>query len=202
MPQLKYIAQRASRKKINLLKKSAKATFPISKCFWKSPTKIVLKTVKRYVSDVIPIPILTAFGYGKKIAITGAIKKISAESIMIFADVQVKHAEHLIKRPLKDTVSEAVAKKADAIIITGKWTGDPPTIEDVLEAKKAAKNIPVILGSGITSKNVKRYNVDGLIVGSYFKGDGDPKEKDFHNIFPWKVKMQKKRIERFMQSIG
>src|SRR3989339_268670 len=129
-------------------------------------------------------------------------KKISAESIMIFADVQVKHAEHLIKRPLKDTVSEAVAKKADAIIITGKWTGDPPTIEDVLEAKKAAKNIPVILGSGITSKNVKRYNVDGLIVGSYFKGDGDPKEKDFHNIFPWKVKMQKKRIERFMQSIG
>ena len=64
---------------MNLLKKSARATFPISKCFWKSPTKIVLKTVKRYVSDVIPIPILTAFGYGKKIAITGAIKKISAE---------------------------------------------------------------------------------------------------------------------------
>lgn len=129
-------------------------------------------------------------------------KKISAEDILIFADVQVKHAEHLIKRPLKDAVREAMAKKADAIIITGKWTGDPPTIEDVLEAKKAAKNILVILGSGITSENTREYDVDGLIVGSYFKGDGDPKEKDFHNIFPWKVKMQKKRIKKFMQGIS
>lgn len=128
-------------------------------------------------------------------------KKISAENVMIFADIQVKHAKHLIKHSLKDAVRKAVVKKTDAIIITGKWTGDPPTVKDVLEAKKAAKDIPVILGSGITSKNVKRYDVDGLIVGSYFKGDGDPKEKDFHNIFPWKVKMQKKRIKKFMQSL-
>lgn len=129
-------------------------------------------------------------------------KKISAENIMIFADIQVKHAEHLIKRPLKDAVREAMAKEADAIIITGKWTGDPPIVKDVLEAKEVAKNIPVILGSGITPKNAKSYNIDGLIVGSYFKGDGDPKEKNFHNIFPWKVKMQKKRIKKIMQSIG
>ena len=128
-------------------------------------------------------------------------KKINAEDIMIFADVQVKHAEHLIKRPLKNAIQEAAYKKADAVIITGKWTGDPPTIEDVEEAKKSAKNIPIILGSGITLKNVGKYNVDGLIVGSYFKGDGNPKERDFHNIFSWKVKMQKKRVEKFMRGL-
>lgn len=129
-------------------------------------------------------------------------KNIDANSIMIFADVQVKHAKHLIKRPLTDAVREAVAKKADAIIITGKWTGDPPTVQDVIEAKKSAKHVPVILGSGITPENVKGYDVDGLIVGSCFKGDGDPKEKDFNNIFPWKVKMKKRRIKKFMQVLN
>ena len=126
-------------------------------------------------------------------------KKINADNILIFADVQVKHAEHLIKRSLGHAVRAAVGKKADAIIITGKWTGDPPMIEDVIEAKKAAKNVPIILGSGITPENVKNYMVSGLIVGSYFKGNGNPKEKDFHNIFPWKVKMQKNRVKKFMQ---
>ncbi|MFH0969242.1 MAG: BtpA/SgcQ family protein [Patescibacteria group bacterium] len=128
-------------------------------------------------------------------------KEINAENILIFADVQVKHAKHLLKRPLKNAVREAVRKKADGIIITGKWTRDPPTIEDVLEAEKEVKNIPLILGSGIAPENVKKYDVDGLIVGSYFKGDGDPKEKDFHNIFPWKVKMQERRIRKFMQNL-
>jgi membrane complex biogenesis BtpA family protein len=129
-------------------------------------------------------------------------KSINANDIMIFTDVQVKHAKHLIKRSLKDAVREAIAKKADAVIITGKWTGDPPIVSDVIEAKKAAKNTPIILGSGITPENVKIYDVDGLIVGSYFKGDGDPKEKDFHNIFPWKAKMQEKRIKKFIQGLN
>ena len=128
-------------------------------------------------------------------------KEIDAENVLIFADVQVKHAKHLIKRSLKDAVREAVAKKADAIIITGKWTGDPPTEKDVVEAKKAARNIPIILGSGITPENVRKYNVDGLIVGSYFKGEGNPKERDYHNIFPWKMKLQQKRIEKFMHGL-
>ena len=129
-------------------------------------------------------------------------KKIDAENIFIFADIQVKHAEHLIKRSLNDAVREAVAKKADAVIITGKWTGDPPTENDVKEAKKSAENIPVILGSGITLENVKKYDVDGLIVGSYFKGESNSKERDFHNIFPWKVKMQKERVKKFMQGLS
>ena len=129
-------------------------------------------------------------------------KKINAEDIFIFADVQVKHAKHFIARPLSEAVSEAIRKKADAVIITGKWTGDPPTESDVLEAKKVAKKTPIILGSGITLENRKKYKVDGLIVGSYFKGDGNPKEKDYHNIFTWKVGMKPRRIKKFMQSMG
>ena len=128
-------------------------------------------------------------------------KEICAENVLIFADVQVKHAKHLIKRPLKDAVLDAVTKKADAIIITGKWTGDPPTVDDVREAVNVSGKTPVILGSGITPANVHDYDVSGLIVGSYFKGEGNPKERDYHNIFPWKAKIQKQRVVKFMQSI-
>jgi uncharacterized protein len=128
-------------------------------------------------------------------------KKIDAENILIFADIQVKHAKHLIRRPLSEAVREAVGKKADAVIITGKWTGDPPTKKDVREASKVARKKPVILGSGITSENVKHYDVDGLIVGSYFKGEGDPKEKNYHNIFTWKARIKTKRVKRFMKAV-
>lgn len=125
-------------------------------------------------------------------------KMIGAESILIFADVQVKHAEHLIKRSLSSAVKEAIQKKADGIIITGKWTGDPPLMADVREAKKIAGRLPVLLGSGITADNISNYDVDGIIMASYFKGEGDHKEKDFHNIFPWQTKIQKRRVKKFM----
>lgn len=129
-------------------------------------------------------------------------KRINAENILIFSDVQVKHAKHLIKRPLKDAIREAEVKKTDAVIITGKWTGNPPTIKDVEEAKNSVKNIPIILGSGITLENVKKYSVNGLIIGSHFKGNYNQKEKDFHNLFTWKAKMQEKRIKKFMQGLN
>jgi len=128
-------------------------------------------------------------------------KEIGADDILIFADVQVKHAEHLIKRPLYKAVGAAVKSKADAIIITGKWTGDPPTENDVLEAKKSAGKIPVVLGSGIIPENIKRYDVDGLIVGTYFKGKVGLSKKDYHNIFPWKAKIQMNLVKKFMQAV-
>ncbi len=128
-------------------------------------------------------------------------KQIDAEDILIFADIQVKHAKHLIKRSLKAAAKDAIKNNADGIIITGKWTGDPPTLEDVSGVKEVAKNIPVILGSGITPDNISNYDVDGMIVGSYFKEKFDPKEKDFHNIFPWKSKVKLTKVKKFMKSI-
>lgn len=129
-------------------------------------------------------------------------KKINAENIMIFADVQVKHAKHLIKRPLPSAVKDAIKNNADAVIITGKWTGNPPTEKDVKEAIESAGQTPVILGSGITIRNIDRYkNIAGLIVGSYFKGEGNPKKKDYHNIFPWEAVIKKERVKRLMDYV-
>lgn len=129
-------------------------------------------------------------------------KQIKAEDVLIFADVQVKHAKHLIKRPLHEAVSEAIAKKADAVIITGKWTGNPPTEKDVEEAKNFAGDMPIFLGSGITPENVKKYKVKGIIVGSYFKGDGNSEEKHYHNIFSYKAKIKESRVKKFMENLN
>lgn len=182
---------------------------PLGLCILWNDYEVALSIAKVAKLNFIRIPVFvdkvkTDYGIfsGKANEVIEFRKKIRAEDVLIFADVQVKHAEHLIKRPLKDAVREAVSKKADAVIITGKWTGDPPSIEDVAEAKKAARKVPVILGSGITPENVKEYDVDGIIVGSYFKGESNPKEKDYHNVFPWKVRLQKDRVKRFMKSIS
>jgi membrane complex biogenesis BtpA family protein len=128
-------------------------------------------------------------------------KEINAEEILIFADVQVKHAKHLIKRSLSEAVRDAVKKGADGIIITGKWTGDAPTLNDVKEANKAANKIPIILGSGIVPENVNKYQADAFIIGTYFKKNIN-RGADYHNIYPWKIGMQKSRIRDFMRSIN
>jgi len=126
---------------------------------------------------------------------------IKANEIMILADIQVKHAKHLIERSLNDAIIDAIGNQADGIIITGKWTGDPPTIDDANNAKKTSKEVPVFLGSGMNFNNIKNYNVDGMIVGTYFKGQSPDKKKDYQNIFPWEAKIQKDRVSRFMNNL-
>ena len=128
-------------------------------------------------------------------------EQINAQDILVFADVQVKHAKHLIKRPLGDAVRDAVNSGADGIIITGKWTGDPPTIDDVREAYKITGDIPLLIGSGVTSDNVKNYDVSGIIIGSYFKEKFFPDKKDEHNIFPWSCKIELDKVKDFMKSV-
>ncbi len=127
-------------------------------------------------------------------------KEIAAENILIFADVQVKHARHLIKRPLSEAVKEAIEKGANGIIVTGKWTGDSPTHDDVRVAKKVCGKTLLILGSGITPENIHEYNVDAFIVGTYFKEENQ-KGKDYHNIYPWKIRVLKSRVDKFMKVV-
>jgi predicted TIM-barrel enzyme len=74
---------------------------------------------------------------------------------------------------LGETIHAAEFFRGDAVIITGAVTGEAPNLDDLLEAKTAAK-LPVLLGSGITPENVARYwqAADGFIVGSCLKRDG------------------------------
>jgi len=96
-------------------------------------------------------------------------KKILAKDILILADVQVKHAEMLDKnKTITSSVKQALTAGADGIIVTGSWTGIAPELSKLSEGKKAAKNMPVLIGSGLTINNSKTMLqiANGALVGT------------------------------------
>jgi len=102
-------------------------------------------------------------------------RHIGAERVRVWADVKKKHSSHAITAdvPLGETAAAVEFMRADAVIVTGGVTGEPPRIEDVREAKSRCR-LPVLLGSGVTADNVAEFydDADGFIVGSYFKEGG------------------------------
>jgi len=102
-------------------------------------------------------------------------KKIKAGSIKIFADVQVKYAKLLEKgKTISQSVKQAIKVGADGVIVTGNFSGQAPKIKDLQEAKLAAKNFPVYVGSGFSVVNAKKLLefADGAIVGTSIKQGG------------------------------
>lgn len=106
-------------------------------------------------------------------------KKIQAQDIMIFADIQVKHTHMVIPNvPIEESAAVAVSCGADAIIVTGSATGCETPIDVVKKVKNSVK-CPVIVGSGAKASNIKEQMkiADGAIVGSSLKIDGKVENK-------------------------
>ena len=100
---------------------------------------------------------------------------LGATNIKILADVDVKHSAPLAPRPLEDEVDDTIERGlADAVIVSGAGTGKPTDPKHVQLVKRAAKQVPVLIGSGVNSKTIKDFapHCDGFIVGSHFKRDG------------------------------
>ena len=102
-------------------------------------------------------------------------RKLLGGGALIFADVAVKHSAPLAPATLADEVEDTVMRgRADAVIVSGSATGKETSIDDLREAKRAAGEAPVFVGSGAGARNVARLLefADGLIVGTAFKKDG------------------------------
>ncbi len=102
-------------------------------------------------------------------------REIGAEHVRIFADVKKKHSSHAVTADvgLAETAKAAEFFGADAVVVTGTATGEPTAPADVREAR-AAVEIPVAVGSGVTPANLPELwdDADVFIVGSFFKQDG------------------------------
>lgn len=95
--------------------------------------------------------------------------------VQIFADVLVKHARPLSNTNLTIAVQEAIERGlADAVILSGWVTGDPPNFTDLELAMAAAKGTPVLIGSGASWENIGTLikAADGVIVSSSLKRRG------------------------------
>ncbi len=102
-------------------------------------------------------------------------RKELGTSTKIFADVLVKHAAPLGSQTLEQAARDTVHRGlADAIIVTGAETGQPADKDDVLRAKEAVPDFPVLVGSGVHEGNVAQLlaTADGVIVGTSLKEGG------------------------------
>ena len=99
-----------------------------------------------------------------------------AADIKIFADVMVKHASPMgthsdLLFSAKDTVERGLA---DAIIISGKATGDSANLDDAKLLHETLPDIPLLLGSGVSEENIRNFKefTNGIIVASSLKRYG------------------------------
>ena len=103
-------------------------------------------------------------------------RMIDAEAVMVFGDFQVKHGSHAITadRSLQEKAHDIQVSGAQAAILTGTATGIAPDATTIQEVKKGLQ-IPLLIGSGLNAGNVQELwpLVDGAIVGSGFKRNGD-----------------------------
>jgi membrane complex biogenesis BtpA family protein len=101
-------------------------------------------------------------------------KELGAEHIKIFADVCKKHAVMFPGIDLETHVTWTDFYLADAIIVTGRMTGDPPSLREVKAIKGMAPHCPVLVGSGANKGNIAKFlrYADGAIVGTSLKEGG------------------------------
>ena len=103
-------------------------------------------------------------------------KEIGAQSVRVWADVKKKHSSHAITADvgIGATAHAVEFMRGDAVIVTGGFTGEAASLQDLEEVKKST-SLPVLLGSGVTPENLGEFFVwaDGFIVGSSLKQQGD-----------------------------
>jgi membrane complex biogenesis BtpA family protein len=105
-------------------------------------------------------------------------RRLQAEQILVFADVQVKYARMLEPRPLSRSARLARDSGADAVVVTGSATGDAPDVEMIREASAGAAGCPVLIGSGLDLASAALLGAAaGAIVGTSLK-TGDRVDAD------------------------
>lgn len=103
------------------------------------------------------------------------LRKALGRDIKILADVHVKHGAPLAPQRIEDVALETIGRGgADALVLSGRATGEAPDPEMVRQVRRAIGSQPLWIGSGINARNAKGYFrwVDGAIVGTSLKQDG------------------------------
>jgi len=104
--------------------------------------------------------------------------------VEIWSDVHVKHGRSLAHSSIEGEAEDAVLRGlADALIVSGRATGEPASLDEVRRVKALDLGVPVYVGSGVTEKNLQEVLVasDGVIVGTALKQGGrtaNPVERD------------------------
>jgi uncharacterized protein len=102
-------------------------------------------------------------------------RRLLGAPVALLADVQTKHAAPLASVPIEHEARDCVYRGlADALIVSGEATGQPPKTSDLERVRLAVPEAPLLVGSGASPENAADLLrlADGLIVGTSVKRDG------------------------------
>lgn len=123
---------------------------------------------------------------------------IGAENVALFTDIHVKHSEIISKHTILESAQLAIEQGSDALIVTGKWTGDAPDITELQSVFDSVKDFPILCGSGVNEQNIKelfKYSNGGIVSTSLKEGVEDKKEI---NIKPYDNRISLSKVTNLM----
>lgn len=128
-------------------------------------------------------------------------KHIEAENVALFTDIHVKHSELLTPEPIVAAALRAIEAHSDALIVTGKWTGDAPDTAELQEVRDAIGEFPILCGSGVDEHNVKELfaYANGTIVSTSIKEDSIAEHKV--NVKGYDARISVEKTVRLVQAM-
>lgn len=111
---------------------------------------------------------------GRAAEVQDLVRRLAAP-VSVWADVDVKHAAPIAPRPLGALAEDAVERGlASAVIVTGRATGQPASLDDLRSVREALPGTPLYVGSGASTETIPTLLsvADGVIVGTAAKVDG------------------------------
>jgi uncharacterized protein len=111
---------------------------------------------------------------GRADAVQALVRRLDAP-IAVWADVDVKHAAPLSRRPIGDLAEDAVERGlAAAVIVSGAGTGRPTKLADLQAVRAVLPGTPIYIGSGATEETLPSLleMADGAIIGTAAKVHG------------------------------
>lgn len=127
---------------------------------------------------------------------------IGADDVALFTDIQVKHADMSDEKLISLSAKQAVEAGSDVLIMTGRWTGDPPSLDKLREVRESVDDFPILVGSGASKENIKRLLEfsDGAIVSTSMKGGSDMPASQERNIKPFYERIDVQKVRDFMSA--
>ncbi|MBD3237842.1 MAG: BtpA/SgcQ family protein [Candidatus Eisenbacteria bacterium] len=104
-------------------------------------------------------------------------RKLLGARVAIWADLLVKHAAPLAPTDPLDAARDLSERAgADALILTGRRTGQPVDRRVLEQLHRSLARLPRIVGSGVQAENLADYWADAsaFIIGSAFRRGGRP----------------------------
>lgn len=151
---------------VNVLKNDARAALAVA-----AATGASFIRVNIHVGAVVADQgIIQGDAYG-----TLRYRRLLSADVKIFADVLAKHGAPLAPLDMEQEARDAAYRGlADALIVSGKGTGEPTDLARLRAVRQAVPDRLVLVGSGATPETVRRLLdvADGIIVGTSIKRDG------------------------------